>query len=141
MNEVSAPPRVLIAKPGLDGHDRGAKLVARHLRDAGFEVIYTGLRQRAETIAAIAVDEDVDFVGLSILNGAHLSLSRKTLERLRDAGGEHIKLVVGGTIPRSDVAKLLDSGVAAVFATGTDIDEMIAVMRHLYEDGFLAPAD
>ena len=128
------PARVLVAKPGLDGHDRGAKLIARSLRDAGFEVIYTGLRNRADVIASVAIDEDVDVVGLSILNGAHLSLVRKTMSSLRDAGGDDIKVVVGGTIPRSDIPKLLDLGVAAVFPTGTPIEVLIEAMRSLTDD-------
>jgi methylmalonyl-CoA mutase, C-terminal domain len=125
------PARVLVAKTGLDGHDRGAKLIARSLRDAGFEVIYTGLRNRAEVIASVAVDEDVDVVGLSILNGAHLSLVRKTVTSLEAAGGGDIKVVVGGTIPRSDIPKLLELGVAAVFPTGTSIAELLDAMRSL----------
>ena len=96
--------RVLVAKPGLDGHDRGAKLVARALRDAGFEVIYTGIRQKPEAIASIALQEDVDLVGLSILSGAHLGLTRKTVEALRASGVGDIKVVVGGTVPQADVA-------------------------------------
>src|SRR3989449_5207561 len=91
--------KIIIAKPGLDGHDRGAKIVARALRDAGFEVIYTGIRQTAGSIAAVALQEDVDVVGLSILSGAHLGLSRRTRDALRAAGLSHVRLVVGGTIP------------------------------------------
>jgi methylmalonyl-CoA mutase C-terminal domain/subunit len=125
------PARVLVAKTGLDGHDRGAKLIARSLRDAGFEVIYTGLRNRADVIASVAVDEDVDVIGLSILNGAHLSLVRKTMTSLAAAGGDDIKVVVGGTIPRSDIPKLLELGVAAVFPTGTSIAELLDAMRTL----------
>src|SRR6266436_7881887 len=101
-----APIRILIAKPGLDGHDRGAKLVARALRDAGFEVIYLGIRQRPEAIAAVAVQEDVQIVGLSILSGAHVALTRKTAEALRSAGADGVLLVVGGTIPKRDVSRL-----------------------------------
>ena len=97
---MPAPVRVLVAKPGLDGHDRGAKLVARALRDAGFEVIYTGIRQKPEAIASVALQEDVDLVGLSILSGAHMGLTRKTVEALRDYGVGDIKVVVGGTVPR-----------------------------------------
>ena len=95
------PVRVLVAKPGLDGHDRGAKLVARALRDAGFEVIYTGIRQKPAAIASVALQEDVDLVGLSILSGAHMGLTRKTVEALRDYGVGDIKVVVGGTVPES----------------------------------------
>ena len=107
---MAAPARVLVAKPGLDGHDRGAKLVARSLRDAGFEVIYTGIRQKPNVIAAIAIQEDVDVVGLSILSGAHLGLTAKTLEALAAQGADGTKVVVGGTVPQSDVRTLLDMG-------------------------------
>jgi methylmalonyl-CoA mutase C-terminal domain/subunit len=120
-----------VAKPGLDGHDRGAKLVARVLRDAGFEVIYLGIRQRPEEIAAIAVQEDVDVVGLSILSGAHVALTRKTTDALRIAGGEDIPLVVGGTIPQADVPKLTDAGAVAVFPTGTPVDSLVEKLRVL----------
>src|SRR5487761_2135214 len=109
------PVRVLVAKPGLDGHDRGAKLVARALRDAGFEVVYLGIRQRPQEIAAVAVQEDVDIVGLSILSGAHVALTNKTADALRAAGGEDIRLVVGGTIPHRDVAKLEAAGAVGVY--------------------------
>jgi len=128
---MSVPVRVLVAKPGLDGHDRGAKLVARSLRDAGFEVIYTGIRQKPEVIASIATQEDVDLVGLSILSGAHMGLTRKTLEALRDAGAGDIKVVVGGTVPQSDVQPLLDMGVTAVFPTGTPIEALVAEVRRV----------
>ena len=128
---MSDPGRVLVAKPGLDGHDRGAKLVARALRDAGFEVIYTGIRQTPEAIAAVAVQEDVDVVGLSVLSGAHLGITRKTMEALQRRGGDDISVVVGGTVPPSDVQKLLDMGVAAVFPTGTPIDKLIVEVRRL----------
>jgi methylmalonyl-CoA mutase C-terminal domain/subunit len=101
--------RILVAKPGLDGHDRGAKIVARTLRDAGFEVIYTGIRQRIEDIASIAVQEDVAVVGLSILSGAHLALTARTIEALRAADAADIAVVVGGTIPHADVPKLLSA--------------------------------
>src|SRR5262249_56917685 len=114
---VLMPVRVLVAKPGLDGHDRGAKLVARTLRDAGFEVIYLGIRQRPEAIAAVAVQEDVQIVGLSILSGAHVSLTRKTADALRAAGADAL-LVVGGTIPKRDVARLEDAGAAARYPAG-----------------------
>ena len=125
------PARVLLAKPGLDGHERGAKLVARALRDAGFEVVYLGLRQKPATIAAVAVQEDVAIVGLSILSGAHVGLTQKTADALREAGGEDIAIVVGGTIPSKDVHKLVAAGARAVFPTGTDLDEMVARMREL----------
>lgn len=127
------PARVLVAKPGLDGHDRGAKLIARSLRDAGFEVIYTGIRQSPEVIASIAVDEDVDVVGLSVLNGAHVSLTKKTVDALRRAGAKDTIVVVGGTIPRSDVARLHDCGVAAVYPTGSPLEALVEDLRRLTE--------
>jgi methylmalonyl-CoA mutase C-terminal domain/subunit len=123
--------RVLVAKPGLDGHDRGAKLVARTLRDAGFEVIYTGIRQKPETIAAVAVQEDVQIVGLSILSGAHVALTQKTADALRAAGADDVLLVVGGTIPQRDVPKLEAAGAAAVYPTGTPLEDLVASMRAL----------
>jgi methylmalonyl-CoA mutase C-terminal domain/subunit len=125
------PARVLVAKPGLDGHDRGAKLVARVLRDAGFEVIYTGIRQRPAEIVAAAVQEDVDVIGLSILSGAHVALTKKIALALDEAGASDIKLVVGGTIPSRDVPRLQDAGAVAVFPTGTPIDELVVTMRQL----------
>jgi methylmalonyl-CoA mutase C-terminal domain/subunit len=125
------PARILVAKPGLDGHDRGAKLVARILRDAGFEVIYTGIRQRPEEIAAAAVQEDVAVIGLSILSGAHIALTRKTVAATRAAGGSDIAIVVGGTIPASDIERLKDAGATAVFQTGTTVAELVSSMRAL----------
>jgi methylmalonyl-CoA mutase, C-terminal domain len=123
--------RILVAKPGLDGHDRGAKIVARTLRDAGFEVIYTGIRQRIEDIASIAVQEDVAVVGLSILSGAHVALTVRTIEALRAADAADIAVVVGGTIPESDVPKLLEAGAAAVFPTGSSLDVLVQEIRKL----------
>lgn len=123
--------RVLVAKPGLDGHDRGAKIVARTLRDAGFEVIYTGIRQRIEDIVSIALQEDVALVGLSILSGAHVALTARTVDALRAAGAGDIAVVVGGTIPQGDVQKLLDAGAAAVFPTGTSLDDLVRDVREL----------
>ena len=125
--------RVLIAKPGLDGHDRGAKVVARALRDAGFEVVFTGIRQRIEQIVATAVQEDVAIVGLSILSGAHLALTRRTIEALKAANAEDIAVVVGGTVPAADVPRLLEAGAAAVFPTGTPLNAVVAGMRALTE--------
>jgi methylmalonyl-CoA mutase C-terminal domain/subunit len=125
------PARVLVAKPGLDGHDRGAKVVARALRDGGFEVIYTGIRQRPAEIAATALQEDVAVVGLSVLSGSHLALTRRTVEALRQAGVDDVIVVVGGTIPAGDVPKLVDAGAAAVFPTGTSLDELVGRMREL----------
>jgi methylmalonyl-CoA mutase C-terminal domain/subunit len=123
--------RILVAKPGLDGHDRGAKIVARTLRDAGFEVIYTGIRQRIEDIASIAVQEDVAVVGLSILSGAHLALTERTIAALRAADAADIAVVVGGTIPHADVPKLLSAGAAAVFPTGTPLEALVREIREL----------
>ncbi len=123
--------RVLVAKPGLDGHDRGAKIVARALRDAGFEVIFTGIRQKVDDIVAIALQEDVAVVGLSILSGAHLALTARTVEALRAADAGDIAVIVGGTIPLSDVPRLKEAGAAAVFPTGTPLDALVAEVRAL----------
>ncbi|RSN50705.1 MULTISPECIES: cobalamin-dependent protein [Actinomadura] len=125
------PARVLVAKPGLDGHDRGAKIVARALRDAGFEVVFTGIRQRVEDIVAIAVQEDVAVVGLSILSGAHVALTGRTVAALREADASDIAVIVGGTIPAADVPRLTDAGAAAVFPTGTALDAIVAEVRAL----------
>ena len=111
--------RVLVAKPGLDGHDRGAKVVARALRDAGMEVIYTGLRQTAEMIAEAALQEDVDAVGMSILSGAHMALVPRVIELLKENGQEHVKLFVGGIIPDEDVPRLKELGVVGIYGPGT----------------------
>jgi len=127
----TAPVRVLVGKPGLDGHDRGAKLVARSLRDAGFEVVYLGIRQSPEIIASVAVEEDVRIVGLSILSGAHVALTRKTADALKAAGAHDVLLVVGGTIPKRDVPRLLDAGATAVFPTGTSLEAMVDDLRAL----------
>ena len=110
--------RILIAKPGLDGHDRGAKVVARALRDAGMEVIYTGLRQTPEMIVEAALQEDVDAIGLSILSGAHMTLVPRVIEKLRQAGLDNVKVFVGGIIPDEDVPALQELGVAAIFGPG-----------------------
>ncbi|BDB62621.1 MULTISPECIES: cobalamin B12-binding domain-containing protein [unclassified Rhodococcus (in: high G+C Gram-positive bacteria)] len=123
--------RILVAKPGLDGHDRGAKIVARALRDAGFEVVYTGIRQKVEDIVSIAVQEDVAVVGLSILSGAHIALTTKVVEGLRAADAGDIDVIVGGTIPQGDVPKLLDAGAAAVFPTSTPLDVLVSEIRKL----------
>ncbi len=123
------PIRVLIAKPGLDGHDRGAKVVARALRDAGMEVIYTGLRQTPEMIAEAALQEDVDVIGLSILSGAHMTLVPRVLELLRQNGMEHVKVFVGGIIPDDDVPRLLALGVAGVYGPGTPTSKIVADIR------------
>ncbi len=120
--------RILVAKVGLDGHDRGVKVVARMLRDAGFEVIYTGLFQTPDKVAAAAVDEDVDAIGLSMLSGAHMTLAPLVVEKVR-ARGLDIPVVVGGIVPGPDVAKLLEAGVAAVMTPGSSADECVAIMR------------
>jgi methylmalonyl-CoA mutase C-terminal domain/subunit len=125
------PVRVLVAKPGLDGHDRGAKLIARALRDGGFEVIYLGIRQRPQSIAAVAVQEDVQIVGLSLLSGAHVALTRKTVSALRAAGAEDVLVVVGGTIPQRDVPRLEAAGAAAVYPTGTPLETVVDSLRAL----------
>lgn len=121
--------RVLIAKPGLDGHDRGAKVVARALRDAGMEVIYSGLRQSPEMISEAALQEDVDVIGLSILSGAHMGLVPRVMELLRGNRQENVKVFVGGIIPESDVAELLQCGVMAVYGPGTVSDTYIGDIR------------
>jgi len=121
--------RIVVAKPGLDGHDRGAKVVARALRDAGFEVIYTGLHQTVEQIVEAATQEDVDVIGLSILSGAHLPISKKLMAKLREAKMEDVLVMVGGNIPERDVAPLKELGVAGVFPTGSNF-EAIAEFIH-----------
>jgi methylmalonyl-CoA mutase C-terminal domain/subunit len=125
----TTPIRVLIAKPGLDGHDRGAKIMVRALRDAGMEVIYTGLFQTPEMIARAAIDEDVDVIGLSILSGAHLALFPKIVEQLTTAGLDDILIVAGGTIPNEDVPKIEALGVAAVFGPGTPMETAVRFIR------------
>lgn len=124
--------RVLIAKPGLDGHDRGAKVVAYALRDAGMEVIYTGLRQNVEHIAEVALQEDVDAIGLSILSGAHLPLTRRLLEALGERAGE-VAIVVGGTITPQEIPAMLEAGASGVFPTGTSLAEVVAGVRAAVE--------
>jgi len=121
--------RVLIAKPGLDGHDRGAKVVARALRDAGMEVIYTGLRQTPEMIANAAVQEDVDVVGLSILSGAHMYVFPEVIRLLKDLDAEDILVMGGGIIPEQDVEELGKQGVAALFPPGTDTNDIIRIIK------------
>jgi len=116
--------RVLLAKPGLDGHDRGAKVVARALRDAGMEVIYTGIRQTPEMIVEAAIQEDVDVVGLSILSGAHLELFPPIIEGLRDKGREDVLVIAGGIIPEDDIPALQQMGIKAVFGPGTSTEDI-----------------
>ena len=121
--------RVLVAKPGLDGHDRGAKVVARALRNAGMEVIYTGLRQTPEMVAEAALQEDVDVIGLSILSGAHMVIVPRVLELLKANGQEHVKVFVGGIIPDEDVPRLMESGVVGVYGPGTLTEDIIRDIR------------
>jgi methylmalonyl-CoA mutase C-terminal domain/subunit len=123
------PLKVLIAKPGLDGHDRGAKVLARGLRDEGFEVVYTGLRQTPEMIVTAALQEDVDVVGLSILSGAHMTLVPRVCAQLRERGLDDVLVTVGGIIPDDDIAPLQGAGVAAVFGPGTTIREVADFIR------------
>ena len=125
----AAPIRVLVAKPGLDGHDRGAKIIARALRDAGMEVIYTGLRQTPESIVNAAIQEDVDCIGLSILSGAHTILVPRIAQLLRDQHAEDILLVLGGTIPDQDAPAMKQSGVSAIFGPGTPLDTTVQFIR------------
>ena len=125
--------RVLIGKPGLDGHDRGAKFIARALRDAGFEVVYTGIRRTPEEIAAAAVQEDVSAVGLSSLSGAHLSLFPAVVEALEKAGAGDIPVIGGGVIPDEDIKVLKDGGISDVFTPGTPVGHIIAVFRSACE--------
>ena len=127
---VSARPlRILVAKPGLDGHDRGAKIIVRALRDAGFEVIYTGLHQTPEMIAEAAIQEDVDAVGLSILSGAHMTLVPRIAELLKGEGAEDVVLVVGGTIPNDDIPELKQLGVSEVFTPGAPVQGIIDFIK------------
>jgi methylmalonyl-CoA mutase C-terminal domain/subunit len=121
--------RVLIAKPGLDGHDRGAKVLVRALRDAGFEVIYTGLFQTPEMIATAAMQEDVDVIGLSILSGAHLALFPRIIEAIRSRGLDDVLVIAGGTIPDEDIEPVRQMGISAVFGPGTPLSEMVAYLR------------
>jgi len=126
---VSGKIRVVIAKPGLDGHDRGAKIIARALRDAGMEVIYTGLHQTPEQIAETAIQEDADAVGISILSGAHMTLVPRILELLRADGADDVLVVVGGTIPADDVVALKAQGVAEVFTPGAPTSEIVEFLQ------------
>ncbi len=121
--------RVVIAKPGLDGHDRGAKVVARALRDAGMEVIYTGLRQSPEQIVAAATQEDADVIGLSILSGAHLPICRRVMELLQERGMRSVRVLVGGIIPRQDIPELERLGVAGVFLPGASTEDVVRTIR------------
>jgi methylmalonyl-CoA mutase cobalamin-binding domain/chain len=128
---MARPVRVLVAKAGLDGHDRGAKVVARALRDAGMEVVYTGLHRTPEQIVSAAVQEDVDVVGISLLSGAHMSLVPRIVDQLRTAGASDVAVVVGGVIPDDDIAVLREKGVADVFLQDTPPDLIVARIREL----------
>lgn len=123
------PLRILVAKPGLDGHDRGAKIIARALRDAGFEVIYTGLHQTPEMIVEAAIQEDVDAIGVSILSGAHMTLFPAILTRLRSQGVDEVAVFGGGIIPEADIPELEKAGVQKIFTPGTSMDEIIRWVR------------
>ncbi len=125
MTQSKRPTRVLVAKPGLDGHDRGAKVIARALRDAGMEVIYTGIRQTPQMIAQAATQEDVDVLGLSILSGAHMEILPELMELLEEAGMGGVMVVVGGIIPETDRQTLLDLGIKAVFGPGASTGEIV----------------
>lgn len=129
--DASHKPRLLIGKPGLDGHDRGAKYVAQILRDAGFEVIYTGIRRSPQQIVEAAIQEDVAGIGLSLLSGAHLTLFQRVLELLHQRGAEDIVVFGGGTIPPTDVPRLKAMGVAAVFTPGTPASQIVATVEEL----------
>ncbi|MBL0712787.1 MAG: cobalamin B12-binding domain-containing protein [Desulfosarcina sp.] len=121
--------RVLVAKPGLDGHERGARVIAYGLRDLGFEVIYTGLRQTPDQIATAVIQEDVDVLGLSILSGAHISLTQKVIEKLRDKDATDVMVIIGGIIPDKDLAELKEMGVSGVFTSGSSIKEVAKFIR------------
>ena len=134
MAQLSTTIRVLVAKPGLDGHDRGAKIVARALRDAGMEVIYTGIRQTPQMIVEAASQEDVDVIGLSILSGAHLEIFPEIMRRLREKGMEDVAVVAGGIIPEVDRAQLLDSGIRAIFGPGTSTQDIVGFIQKEMEE-------
>ncbi len=121
--------RVLVAKPGLDGHDRGAKVVARALRDAGMEVVYTGLRQTPEMIAEAALQEDVDVVGLSILSGAHMALAPRIMELLKANGQTDVKVFIGGIVPDEDIPRLKELGISGVYGPGASTDTIVSDIR------------
>jgi methylmalonyl-CoA mutase C-terminal domain/subunit len=131
---MSRPIRVLVAKPGLDGHDRGAKVVAAALRDAGMEVIYTGLHQTPEMIASAAVQEDVDVVGLSILSGAHMTLFPRVRDLLREAGRDDVLVTGGGIIPKEDMEALHDQGVGRLFGPGTRTSELVEYIQQWFAE-------
>jgi methylmalonyl-CoA mutase C-terminal domain/subunit len=132
---MSNPIRVLVAKPGLDGHDRGAKIIARALRDAGMEVIYTGLRQTPEMIVNAALQEDVQVIGLSILSGAHNAIVPRVLQLLRENHMDDVRVIVGGIVPDEDAAALKQQGVAAVFQPGASLEAIVTFIRTEVGDG------
>jgi methylmalonyl-CoA mutase C-terminal domain/subunit len=129
MSEKKKKNRVLVGKPGLDGHDRGAKFIAQALRDAGFEVVYTGIRRSPEEIAAAAIQEDVDAVGLSSLSGAHMRLFPAVVEALDKAGAPEIPVLGGGVIPDEDIVALKEAGIVAIFTPGTPVDKIISAFQ------------
>ncbi len=129
MTETATPLRIVLAKVGLDGHDRGIKVVARALRDAGMHVIYAGLWQTPEAVVRTVADEDADWLGISLLSGAHLTLVPRVLQLLREAGLEHVGVLVGGIIPEDDVPRLHEMGVARVFGPGTALPEIVSFLR------------
>src|SRR6202158_1006684 len=135
MDQSARKIRVLVAKPGLDGHDRGAKVIARALRDAGMEVIYTGLRQTPEMIAAAALQEDVDAVGVSILSGAHNTLCPRIFKLLHDQGMDDCLVLLGGIVPQEDIAKLKAQGVAEIFLPGTSTENIVKFLRENVKPG------
>ncbi|MEB3774330.1 MAG: cobalamin B12-binding domain-containing protein [Desulfurococcales archaeon] len=126
--------KVLVAKLGIDGHDRGAKVIARALKDAGFEVVYTGIRQTPEQVAMAAIQEDVDVIGVSILSGAHMHHMEKLMEKLRELGADDIPVVLGGTIPLPDLEPLKRMGIREVFLPGTSLKHIIEIVRRLAEE-------
>jgi len=132
-----ARPRILIGKPGLDGHDRGAKYVAHILRDAGFEVIYTGIRRTPEELVAVAIQEDVQAIGISLLSGAHSTLVARVMELLRENGAPEILVFLGGIVPESDVPQLKEMGVAHVFGPGTPAQTIVETLRGALENASL----
>jgi len=129
MSATPVPVRVVLAKVGLDGHDRGIKVVARGLRDAGMHVIYAGLWQTPEAAVRTAADEDADWLGLSLLSGAHMTLVPRVLQLMKEAGLDHVGLIVGGIVPEADIPKLTEMGVARVFGPGTPISEIVDFLR------------
>jgi len=134
MQEDSRPIRVLVAKPGLDGHDRGAKVVARALRDAGMEVIYTGIRQTSQMIVQAAAQEDVDVVGMSILSGAHMEILPEILSLLKEQGMDDVVTIVGGIIPEADRQPLMDLGISGVFSPGTSTGTIVEFIQKAIKD-------